>query len=251
MRRTYRALAMLAAMSAAALSAALVPVPGTGPVAARAQANGGAQAGGEAQPAGGGGELVPLQVVPGAETFTDPSSGIVFPKAVTLRDGDREFRMKATGSGLRKKIVFKVYGAALYVDETAALGPDPLASLVAGHMARRIVMTFKRDVDYGKIREAYEGGLKRVWKGKLDPAVAPDLETFLHYFDKGVKEGQSIELTYLPDKGLCTAVAGVSYPLVTNPKIAHDIWAVWLGDDPVSTDLRRDLVRFLTAGEGR
>jgi hypothetical protein len=234
MRGILQALVMLAA-----LTVVLVPAPGTGPRPAGAQ------------PAGGAGELAPLQVIPGAGTFKDPSSGIVFPETVTLRDGDREFRLKAAGSGLRKKVVFKVYGAALYVDETAALGADPTASLAAGDMARRIVMTFKRDVDYGKIREAYEGGLKRVWKGQLDPAVAPDLETFLHYFDKGVKEGQSIELTYLPGKGLCTVVAGTSWPLVTNAKIAHDIWAVWLGDDPVSADLRRDLVRFLTAGEGK
>lgn len=261
MQGVIRARVMSAVVSAAVLMVILVSVPGVGPVPARAQTDTGTPAQTDtgapaqpdavtpAQPAAAVGEAAPLQVAPGSETFTDPSSNIIFPTALTLRDGDREYRMKAAGSGQRKKLVVKVYGAALYVDETADLGSDPLAALVTGNMARRIVMTFKRGVDYGKIREAYEGGLKKVWKGTVDPAVAPELETFLHYFEGGVKEGQSIELTYLPDRGLFTAVAGKAYPLVTNAKIAGDIWAVWLGSDPVSSDLRRDLVRFLTTGK--
>jgi hypothetical protein len=179
------------------------------------------------------------------KTFVDPSSNTVFPTGITVttRSGEA-VHLTATGSGVRKKLLFKVYAAALYVDALAPLGTVPVNTIASTDMARRIVMVFLRDVDGDKLREGLREGFETVWKGKPGPELAAELDTFLSWMAGGIKEGQTIELTYLPGEGLYTTVAGVTHPAITRPDIARSIWQIWLGVEPISGDLKRDLVRL-------
>jgi hypothetical protein len=153
--------------------------------------------------------------------------------------------MRATGSGVRKKLILKVYAAALYVDEKAPLGTKPLDSLAYDDFPRRLVLSFRRNVEGKRIREAMEEGFETVWKAKPGPELNARLDEFLHWFDGGIRNGETIELTYLPGEGLYTVVAGTAYPAITRPDIARSVWQIWLGPEPVASDLRRDLVRLL------
>jgi hypothetical protein len=196
----------------------------------------------------GGVRLGPERVAVGADTVIDPSSGLIFPKsvAVTTFDG-RTIPFQVTGTGVRKKMMFKVYAAALYVDGSVPLPPPPLETLSVDDLPRRLVMTFLRDVDEEKIQEAYrEGLIDKVWKAQPGPELADQVDSFLDYFKGGVRKGESIELTYLPGEGLYTVVGGKPKPVVADPNIARGVWRVWLGNEPVSQELRRDLVRLVT-----
>lgn len=195
--------------------------------------------------------LTPERVQPGSESFTDPSTDLKFPKNVTIKrlDGS-DIHLTAVGSGVRKKLIVKVYGAALYSDSAVPLGESPINSLNREDMARRLVMTFKRGVDGGKIREAYREGLvDKVWKSKPTGDLAYQFDRFLEYFDQGVKEGESIELTYIPGEGLYTVIGGKAEAMIGHPEIARRIWSVWLGPSPVSEDLKKALVRLVAPKE--
>lgn len=191
--------------------------------------------------------LAATRVTPGAETFVDPATDVVFPRTVTIAAADgRTIDLVAAGSGVRKKFVVKVYAAALWYDASTPLSSRPVDNLALDDMARRLVMTFQRDVDGDNIVKAYREGFDKVWAGaKPGPDLATDLDEFLARFEGGVKKGESIELTYIPGEGLYTVVAGRAWPVVRTREIARSIWGIWLGPDPVSGDLRRDLVRFL------
>lgn len=193
--------------------------------------------------------LTPDRVTPSGESFTDPSTDLAFPLSVRIRTLDgRDLHLTATGSGVRKKLVVKVYGAALYADAAASLGSNPIDALTREDMARRLVMTFKRGVDGGKIRDAYREGLvDKVWRTKPTGDLAYEFDRFLEYFDAGVKEGESIELTYVPGEGLYTVVGGQPKPMVARPEIARQIWSIWLGASPVSEDLKNGLVRLVVS----
>jgi hypothetical protein len=183
----------------------------------------------------------------GADTFVDPSTGATFPRTVTIATADgRTIELAAAGSGVRKKFVVKVYAAALWYDVAAPLSSRPLDNLALDDMARRLVMTFQRDVDGDAIVKAYREGFDKAWGGaKPGPDLATDLDEFLARFEGGVRKGESIELLYIPGEGLYTLVAGRAGPVVRTPQIARSLWSIWLGPEPVSGDLRRDLVRFL------
>jgi hypothetical protein len=86
-----------------------------------------------------------------------------------------------------------------------------------------------------------------VWSDEL----LRDIEVFLGYFDdeSGVKDQQTIELTWVPGWGLYTTSAGESFPVINNPELASALWAIWFGHKPVSNDLKRDMIRFLSEEE--
>jgi hypothetical protein len=136
---------------------------------------------------------------------------------------------------------------ALYVDALAPLGTVPVNTIASANIARRIVMVFLRDVDGNRLKEGMRESFENtIYKGrKPDSELATDLDTFFSWMDAGIKEGQTIELTYLPDEGLYTTVAGVTHPVITRPDIARSIWLNWVGIEPISGDLKKDLVRLL------
>jgi hypothetical protein len=188
-----------------------------------------------------------LEVTPGPVTFKDPFSGGHFPTTVVVSPvGGPQHRLRALGSGGRKKLFWKIYGAAFYADETAYLGTDPLKTLVNEDLARRIVFYFRRNASEEQLTEAFKDGMSRIWKAEPPPDVAPDVAQLLSYFEGGLRKEGRIEFTYLPGKGLYTTVGGIPKPVIANPEVARRIWAVWLGEDPVSPSLRKDLIRFLS-----
>lgn len=188
-----------------------------------------------------------LTVTPGAGTFADENLAVPLPATLGVSYGGQHWEMRALGSGLRKKLVFKVYVAALYVDDKAALGADPAADVCGQDIARHITLTMKRGLAADKISEAiHEGFVNSVWRKEPDEALRKKLDEFVAGFTGELKEGDRVELTYLPGVGLLTALGGRSLPIVAEPRIARDIWCIWLGAKPVSGDLRKGLVRLVT-----
>jgi len=186
------------------------------------------------------------RIRPEPETFVDPSTSVVFPRALRVTTSAGETRhMIATGSGARRKLMVTVYAAALYVDALAPLGRVPVSTIASADIPRRLVLSFRRDVDGNRLKEGMRDGFDLVWKGKPGPELADDLDLFQSWMAGGIRSGQTIELTYLPGEGLYTTVAGVAHPAITRPDIARGIWHAWLGVEPISGKLKRGLVRFL------
>lgn len=190
-----------------------------------------------------------LQVTPGTETFKEHDLDAPLPASLTVNYGGQSWNLKALGSGLRKKYIFKVYVAALYADSGADFGPDPAAFVNSTDIPKRMVLVLKRDLDAKKIAEAIsEGFIHNVWKEKPEPGLKKELDNFIAFFGGELKSDQTIELTYLPGVGLLTSVSGQAKPIVTEPRLARDIWGIWLGDRPISESLREELVLRVTPG---
>jgi len=189
-----------------------------------------------------------LTVIPGPETFRDNFSGFYFPYTLTVTsvDGVRH-PMRATGSGGRKRLFIKIYAAAFYAEDSAYLGPDPRKGLLEQDVARRIVFRFKRTASEERLQEVFDDAIGKLWNGTPPADVVPEMNKFMSYFEGGIPKGQTLEFTYLPDKGLYTEVSGIAKPLISNPLIARRFWELWLGDDQmsVSPSLTKNLVRFL------
>jgi len=188
-----------------------------------------------------------LEIEPGDESFRGKGTDAMFPVEAHVKSSHSEADLTALGSGVRKKFVFTVYEGVAYAEKGIGLGPDPYDTLIRGDFAKSIHMYFERDVDGGKIRGAYREGLDKVLGKQERPVtLVQDIEVFLGFFeDAGVKDGQTIDLVWLPGDGLYTMVNGESFPPVQNPALASGLWAIWFGNDPVSGDLKRDMLRFV------
>ncbi len=192
-----------------------------------------------------------LNVAPsGDETFAGKGTDHRFPRELAISARGETRVLKALGSGMRKKLIIKVYEGVAYAEAPDTLGADPYTTLIDGNFPKRIEMYFVHDVDGGKIRGAFEDGFKKTLPAEPSRELKAAVDTFLSYFpDRGVKDGQTIALTWMPGYGLYTRVAGAPSPPIDNEELARALWAVWFGSDPVNDGLKRDMVRFATGEE--
>ncbi|NNE09673.1 MAG: hypothetical protein HKN20_14020 [Gemmatimonadetes bacterium] len=187
-----------------------------------------------------------ISIEKGTETFTGKIDELSFPRSMTVRDGSYEWELSATGSGLRTKFRFKVYEAVLYV-APSSLPPAAAAEIARPAVAKRIEMHFRRGVDADKMTGAFRDGFEKVLGEEGMEPFESGIEQFLSFFDAKIEKEETIVLTWLPGGKLITEVRGVTKPVMTDAKLSEALFLIWLGDDPVSGDLRRDLLRLVSA----
>ncbi len=171
------------------------------------------------------------------DTVIEKSSKTEFPATIALAGSGGEIELKALGTGLRKKAIFKVYAGCFYVAEGADMGDDPAAAAIGGDFAKCIDMHFLRDVGGDKIAGAFRDGIRKSLDGH-DEAV----EAFCGLFTAEVKKGESIVLSYMPGAGLLARQAGETLGGLEDAEVIAALWATWFGDDPISDDLKEGML---------
>lgn len=143
--------------------------------------------------------------------------------------------MVLNGQGLRKKFLFKVYVASMYLEQKAS---DP-GAILSADTARVVKMTMLRDLEKAKITDAIKEGFKKNSGDKLASLqerldklcdVIPDL-----------KSGQTLTISYVPGKGTTVAGSGKSYT-AEGKDFADAMFSVWLGKAPVDDDLKKGML---------
>lgn len=159
-------------------------------------------------------------------------SGISMPDTATVG----EKTLKLNGMGVRKKVIFKVYVAGLYLEAPS----KDAAAILAADAPRLIRMQYVRSVDKDKIAEAFREGfqnnapdLAAKEKAAIDRMVAavPD-----------VKDGQTMSFTYVPGKGTTLSCGGRDLFSAEGKGFADAVFALWLGPKPPSEDLKLGLL---------
>jgi Chalcone isomerase-like len=159
--------------------------------------------------------------------------GVKLPDAVTV-DGKS---LKLNGAGIRKKVFVKVYVAALYVETPS----KDAASLVSSTQVKSMRLHMLRNVEGPKISGAIVEGFEN-----NSSAALPQLKARLDQLAKmipDVKEGDEIDLTWIPDKGTQIAVRGTATGTIEGRDFADALFSVWLGPNPVQADLKQALTR--------
>ena len=157
--------------------------------------------------------------------------GVKLPDTVSV-DGKT---LKLNGAGIRKKAFFKVYVAALYVETPS----KDAASLVSSTQVKSMRLKMLRDVEGPKISGAIVEGFENNSK-----AAMPQLKGRLDQLAKlipDVKQGDEIDLTWIPDKGTQVTVRGTNTGTIEGRDFADALFSVWLGPNPVQADLKQAL----------
>jgi hypothetical protein len=144
--------------------------------------------------------------------------------------------LKLNGAGLRKKLLFKVYVAALYVETPSKDG----AAVISSSGVKRVRLSILRSLKGSQVSEAISEGFERNSRDQM-----PKLEARLKKLASmipDVKEGDEIAFTWVPDKGIQIAVRGTDRGTIEGRDFGDALLSVWLGPNPVQEDLKKALL---------
>ncbi|MCB0262994.1 MAG: chalcone isomerase family protein [Calditrichaeota bacterium] len=168
------------------------------------------------------------------EMVEEGSTGKMFPASVQFSYDGADYALNLTGTTVRKKFVFKVYGVAHYMDVSGKMSEkEALAKALEDGVAKQIVMDFSRDVGADKIQGAYRETFENNTTKAEYAAIESLVNQFIGYFNEEIKEDQQYVLRWLPGGVLLTTINGVEKPAITNAVLARALWSAWLGEDAI------------------
>lgn len=144
--------------------------------------------------------------------------------------------LKLNGMGLRKKVVFKVYVAGLYLETPSPAGE----AVIASDQVKRMQLSVLRSLKAAQVTEAIAEGFEKNSKAQMG-ALKDRLSKFNAMFSD-VVEGDQILMTYVPGKGTLVSVKGAEKGAVEGKDFADALFSVWLGSNPVQEDLKKALL---------
>lgn len=165
--------------------------------------------------------LAAVAAVPGhAQDVT--RDGVTLPGSVEVAGQ----QLTLNGTALRKKVVVKVYVAGLYLP---ARSQDANA-ILAGDTPRQLRMQFVRDVDKGKMCDAWDDALKNNTP-EATPALKQQFVELCGFMDDLVK-GDVMTFTYLPGTGTTVDVKGQTKGPIAGKEFADALYKAWIGPKP-------------------
>lgn len=198
----------------------------------------------------------------------EDSTGLMFDKAIKFSNENGAPAMLCSGTGVRKKVIVKVYGAAVYIEPVEAkkvLGkyipkqkPEDMEDFVeelgenaqfwtdfiGGSFHKIILMRFVRDVGSDNITGAYKDAFKAYLKDNSDE-TKKSVAAFLDFFKDEIKEGQDMTLRFAPDGTIMVEYAGKDRGSIKSSNVAKALLTNWFGSDPIADDIKEGGIKYI------
>ena len=159
-----------------------------------------------------------------------------FEESISLSSVEQPLQLN--GLGIRYKFFFKIYIAALYVQNPSS---DP-GRLLASNEARRMTMHFLYDeVERQKLVDGWNEGFENNLDAEQLNALKPRIDRFNALFET-MKRGEQIHLDYVPGQGTAVVIRGQLKGQVPGEDFNRALMKIWLGDYPVGDDLKQALL---------
>jgi len=153
----------------------------------------------------------------------------------TARVGNQD--LKLNGAGIRHKAIFKVYVAALYLNEKKATVGEVLSS----PGAKRVAIVMLRDVGNEELARGFMSGIQQNSDKSEKARFISQLQKFGEIFASipELKKGDVLTTDWMPESGTVIHVNGrkVSDSL-PDPAFYNALLKIWLGDKPVDAKLK-------------
>lgn len=197
------------------------------------------------------------RALPAALPFIEPTTKFSFQTWIPVAGAPYTL----LGAGARRVFGFKVYAMGLYVEDEASRRAFPKLAgqaggadhdtlvhsqlayqfVVLGDFGKLAWLHFSRDVKGKDTRDAYREALGDDVSDAASPELRKASEQFLALFDD-VKEGDDLLIATTTAGEISVTAHGQRHVGPTNQRLAHDIWDIWLGDKPISSDLKKSIV---------
>ena len=174
----------------------------------------------------------PAGRIGGASPLVAALEGVPF--AERYREGETLLTIKGVGLA-RYLMFFKVYVAALYLDE------DLTPCRALSDVPKRLEVSYLRPIEGPDFATAAERVLPQNVPASTIASLRPRIDQ-LNALYEGVKPGDRYSLTYIPGKGTELALNGMSKGIIEGADFAEAYFAIWLGPSPISEGLKSGLV---------
>lgn len=147
-------------------------------------------------------------------------------------------KLVLNGLGLREKTMFNVdiYVAALYVKEKT----QDADKILGADEEKCICMKFVHDVEKDKMTDAWDEGFEK--NAGDDADKLKDRIKKLDDWMADLKVGDSMTFTYIPGKGVEVKVKDEVKGTIEGWDFAKVFFAIWLGPEPPTDDLKNGLL---------
>lgn len=173
---------------------------------------------------------LPMQV------FAVRISGVEVPEQARVGSKD----LVLNGAGIRKKIVVKVYVAALYLEKKKNTANE----VVFDGGNKRVAMYILRPLNGGDFMEAFNKAINANHTPEEYMPLAARLIRFARVFREvgEVGQGDVITLDYSPATGTVVSVNGKEHGRVQGEDFYRALLKIWMGGKPVSEELKMRLL---------
>ena len=174
---------------------------------------------------------------------------LVAPAGAAVLEGQRfderarldRHELQLNGLGLRAAYIFKAFVAALYLPEKTS---EP-QQILDRDVPRRLQLRMLLSVDSNEIKKALVRGMQKNANATEWAALQARAEAFSRTIDTiGVaREGDTINLDYLPGQGLRLAINEVPRgPAIAGADFYQALLGIFVGEHPVDTRLKKGLL---------
>ncbi len=154
--------------------------------------------------------------------------------------------LQLNGAGIRSRLFFKVYVAALYLPQKRTSAE----MIIADELEHRIALHILRELTSKKLLDAFNEAIEANHTPAELAALDTQLKQMARIFDsmKDVKPGDVITLDYLPASSTIPAsstqisVNGTVIGGIVGPSFNRALLKIWLGSKPVQDDLKKALL---------
>lgn len=168
---------------------------------------------------------------------TTDVAGVKFPNTVQVGNAN----LRLNGAGIRYKVVFKVYAAALYLSEKAT---TPEAALAAPG-PRRLQVVMLRDIDGNELGKLFTKGMEQnAPREEFSKSIAGIMRMSDIFSNrKKLLTGESFAVEWLPGTGTMISVNGKPEGApVKEPEFYSALMKIWLGNSPADAQLKEALL---------
>lgn len=160
-------------------------------------------------------------------------SGIQVPSQVTV--GGKTLVLNGLGTRKATFLKVKVYVGSLFLEHRSSIPTEILGS----NETKRVELVFLRNVDVGKIRNAWDEGLTKNCLRDCERFRQP-LEVLKAQM-RDFREGDRLDFD-LSASQITVSVNGEKKVVASGEGFPEQFLKTWLGDHPADEDLKRDLL---------
>ncbi|ADI38611.1 chalcone isomerase family protein [Waddlia chondrophila] len=173
--------------------------------------------------------------------ITDKSTGESFPDTETVKFNEKNHRLEATGISTRKKFFVKVYSVAHYMeDPQKGEGNAAFDAILNSDKPKQLFLKWVRSVSGKKVQDGYKESFDKVANREQRRDLQVDIDKYMSFFSRGVSEGDTHQLSWLPDGTIEVVINGNQVGIISNRDFAKTLWSIWFG--PKSVVNRNDLI---------
>ncbi len=159
-------------------------------------------------------------------------AGVTMPAKTTINGKTLMYN----GAGLREKYMFDLYVGALYLQR-----PSMDANKIITDNAEMgiYIELISNKVTRDKFVESVKEGFEKASHGK---AAAEQVKKFMDAFTSEFKDGDKIELNYIPGSGTEIYKNGSKLATIPGLEFKKALFSIWLGTKPADSDLKKGML---------